>query len=40
MNARILRNAQAMQRQNDQKVASRACALEEWKWVKLITVAK
>ncbi len=29
MNARILRNAQAMQRQNDQKVASRACALEE-----------
>jgi len=39
MNVRILINAQAVQRRNDQKVANctRAKAKE---WVKLVTVAK
>jgi hypothetical protein len=35
MNARILENAMSMQRWNDQKVASRACAkaLHEWNYL-------
>ncbi len=40
MNVRILGNAQAMQRHNDQKVTSHACAKVEQKWVKLETVTK
>jgi len=40
MNARILRNAQAVQRQNDQKVVSRTRAKIEQEWLKLVTVTK
>jgi hypothetical protein len=40
MNAHILGNAQVVQRRNDQKVASRACAKVEEEWVKLVTIAK
>ncbi len=40
MNARILGNAQAMQRRNDQKVISRAHAKVKKEWVKLVTVSK
>jgi len=40
MNARIMGNAQAMQRQNDQKVVSRARAKAEKDWVKLVTISK
>ncbi len=40
MNARILGNAMAMQRQNDQKVASRARAKAEREWNHLVTLAK
>ncbi len=35
MNARILGNAQAVQRWNDQKVANRACAKAKKEWIKL-----
>jgi len=40
MNVRILGNAMAMQRRNDQKVASRACAKVEREWNHLVAVAK
>jgi len=40
MNVYILGNAMAMQRRNDQKVASCACAKTQHKWDKLIIVAK
>jgi hypothetical protein len=40
MNTCILGNAQAVQRQNDQKVISHAWAKVEQEWVKLVTVAK
>jgi hypothetical protein len=40
MNVRILRIAMAMQRRNDQKVASRACAKAQQKFVKLRNIAK
>jgi len=40
MNARILGNAQVVQRWNDQKVTSRACAKAKKEWVKLVTVSK
>ncbi len=40
MNARIVGNAQIIQRQNDQKVASRARAKAEKDWVKLVTISK
>jgi hypothetical protein len=40
MNARILGNAMAMQRQNDQKVVSRACAKAQREWKNLVAVAK
>ncbi len=40
MNAYILRNAQSMQRRNDPKVGSHACAKAKKEWVKLITIAK
>jgi len=40
MNARILGNAMAMQRRNDQKVASRARAKVECEWNHLATLAK
>jgi len=40
MNARILGNAMAMQRRNDQKVASHACAKIEREWNHLVAVAK
>ncbi len=40
MNARILGNAMAMQRRNDQKVASRARAKAECEWNHLVTLAK
>jgi len=40
MNARILGNAQAVQRWNDQKVTSRARAKTEKEWVKLVTISK
>jgi len=40
MNARIVRNAQAVQRQNDQKVVSRARAKAEKDWVKFVTISK
>ncbi len=40
MNARIFRNAQIVQRWNDQKVANRTCAKAEKEWVKLIIVSK
>ncbi len=40
MNARILRDAMAVQRRNDQKVASRARAKVEREWNHLVVVAK
>jgi hypothetical protein len=40
MNARILGNAMAMQRRNDQKVASRARAKAEREWNHLVAIAK
>jgi hypothetical protein len=40
MNARILGNAMAVQRRNDQKIASRACAKAECEWNHLVAVAK
>jgi hypothetical protein len=40
MNARILGNAMAVQRRNDQKVASHARAKAERKWNHLVAVAK
>jgi len=39
MNARILGNAQAVQRRNDQKVASCTRAKAD-EWVKLLTISK
>jgi hypothetical protein len=40
MNARILGNAMAVQRRNDQKVASRARAKAQREWENLVAVAK
>jgi hypothetical protein len=40
MNVRILGDAMAMQRWNDQKVANCACAKAQRKWDKLIIVAE
>jgi hypothetical protein len=40
MNARILGNAMAMQRRNDQKVASRAHAKAKREWNHLVVIAK
>jgi hypothetical protein len=40
MNARILGNAMAVQRRNDQKVVSCACAKAECEWNHLVTLAK
>jgi len=40
MNARILGDAMAVQRQNDQKVTSRAHAKAEREWNHLVAVAK
>ncbi len=40
MNTRILGNAMDVQRQNDQKVANRACAKAEREWNYLVTLAK
>ncbi len=40
MNAHILGNAMAVQRQNDQKIASRARAKAEREWNHLVTLAK
>jgi len=40
MNARILRDAMAVQRRNDQKVANRARAKVEHEWNHLVVVAK
>jgi hypothetical protein len=40
MNTRILGNAMAMQKRNDQKAASRARAKVERKWNHLVTLAK
>ncbi len=40
MNARILGNAMAVQRRNDQKVASRARAKAQCEWKNLVVVAK
>ncbi len=40
MNVRILRNAMAVRRRNDQKVASRARAKAERKWNHLVALAK
>jgi hypothetical protein len=40
MNARILGGAMVVQRQNDQKVASRACAKAEREWNHLVVVTK
>jgi hypothetical protein len=40
MNARILGNAMAMQRRNDQKVASRAHAKAEREWNHSVTLTK
>jgi hypothetical protein len=40
MNVRILGNAQAVQRRNDQMVVSRAHAKAKKEWVKLVTIAK
>jgi hypothetical protein len=40
MNARILRNVMVVQRRNDQKVASRACAKAHHEWKNLVVVAK
>jgi len=40
MNVRILGNAMAVQRWNDQKVVNRACAKAQPKWDKLVIIAK
>jgi hypothetical protein len=40
MNTRILGNAMAVQKRNDQKVASRARAKAECEWNHLVTLAK
>jgi hypothetical protein len=40
MNAYILGNAMAVQRRNDHKVASRACAKAEREWNYLVALAK
>jgi hypothetical protein len=40
MNAHILGNAMAVQRRNDQKVVSCACAKSEREWNHLVTLAK
>jgi hypothetical protein len=40
MNARILGNAMAVQRRNDQKVTSRARAKVEHEWNHLVTLTK
>ncbi len=40
MNVRILGNAMVVQRQNDQKVASCACAKAQREWKNLVAVAK
>ncbi len=40
MNARILGNAMAVQKRNDQKVANRARAKAECEWNHLVAVAK
>ncbi len=40
MNARILENPMAVQRRNDQKVVSRACAKAEREWNHLVAFAK
>ncbi len=40
MNVRILGNATIVQRQNDQKVASHACAKAQQEWDKLVTIVK
>jgi hypothetical protein len=40
MNAHILGNAMAVQRRNDQKVASCACAKAQREWNNLVAVAK
>jgi hypothetical protein len=40
MNARILGNAMAMQRRNDQKAASRTHAKAQQEWDKLVTLTK
>jgi len=40
MNVRILGNAMAVQRRNDQKVASRAHAKVEREWNHLVAIAK
>jgi hypothetical protein len=40
MNVRILGNAMAMQRRNDQKVVNRIRAKTQLEWDKLITLAK
>jgi hypothetical protein len=40
MNARILGNAMAVQRRNDQKVTSRARAKAKREWNHLVTIAK
>jgi hypothetical protein len=40
MNIHILRDAMAVQRQNDQKVASRVRAKTQHEWDKLVIVAK
>jgi hypothetical protein len=40
MNARILGNAMAVQRRNDQKVVNRARAKVEREWNHLVAIAK
>ncbi len=40
MNVRILGNAMAVQRRNDQKVASCACAKAQREWNNLVAVTK
>ncbi len=40
MNARILGNAMAVQRRNDQKVVSRAHAKTQREWKNLVAIAK
>jgi len=40
MNVRILGNTMAVQRRNDQKVASRACAKTKHEWNHLVALAK
>jgi len=40
MNIRILGNAMAVQRRNDQKIVSLVCAKAQCKWDKLVIIAK